>query len=257
MEAEPESEPRTEPGAIGRSIAKRWCLAGGEQFGPPGGDPDVYPPPLESCKEISVDLWEPRVLGVVSATILEVDAYYETREVLLVQDDAGDHTHELAHHYADESGEAGVYTRIYESVELRDVYGGPSPEWIATTLTTGGDSFEADRCYAHESTSRELVICTVASSELRCAQVTISAHERIEPRAPDQLYDCEDHPPADDASHRGYALNARVERGAVVFSPADTPVLDGLREGPFRQEPPYEGRVSMDTLFEEQEAEAD
>ncbi len=237
---------RRDPKAVADSIGRRWCEKGGEQFAPPGGDPDDYPPPLSSCADVTTDVSEIRQLGETAAAILEVDAIFESRELLLVQDGGGEHTIELAHDFEDESGEAGEYTRTYDTVELRDVYGDASPEWIATTTTTGGDSFEADRCYAHDSTVTTLIVCSVDGGALKCMAVNTVSHDFSRPRAADQLYDCEDRPPKDDTTRSGYALQARVEPGAVVFSPLSKPAMTEP------EAPPYNGRVSLDTLFDEQ-----
>jgi hypothetical protein len=252
-EAKPtHGSPPKAPIEVALELARSWCEAGGEQFAAPGNDPDDYPPPLASCDDVESSITNQDTAGSVSTSILVIDAFgYETREVLLYQTDSGDHRVELNHDYEDESGEGGVYYRSYQTIELRDVYGDPTPEWIATVTITGGDSFEADRCYSHHVTDTALILCTVAASRLRCLAVGVENYEQIAPRDADELYDCEDPVTGEPTTLSGYVTEARVERGAVVFTRQSDPTMDDP------EDPPYEGRVSLDTLLDEHEINAE
>lgn len=234
------------PERVAHRLADQWCARGGTQFASPGGDPDAHPPSLESCADIATEVVHRRAEGSVSTAILELDAIYEEQEFLLYQTGATSHLMQLGHDYEDMSGEAGIFREDYASVRLLDVYGDAAPEWIAVITRSGGDSFEADRCYSHDEEQTTLMICTNTSDRLRCLSVDTILYSVTAPRPEDDLYDCEDAPaPTEEAHRSGYVSDAVVERGAVVFTRLHEPTMDEP------EPPPYEGRVALDTLFDE------
>ncbi len=234
-----------DPSSIARTMADRWCEAGGRQFAPPGpGSEDDYPPRLESCADIEVEVADTATLGDTVTSVLVLDAFFETRELLLYQSGGVDLLASLSHEYEDESGEAGVYYRSYESIELRDVYGDEAPEWIATVVTTGGDSFEADRCYAHDERIETLILCTPAQSKLRCFAYDVVSVDTASPRTPDELYDCEEPPSQDEPPTQfGHASTVTIERDVLILAPAGG---EGA-VGPI--DPPRTGRVELSEMF--------
>lgn len=233
------------PADAARALADRWCEHGGEQFAPPGSDPDGYPYPLPSCDQITTRVEHRRRVDQTDAALLSIDADgHERRELLYYRGAHGPRVFALHHELEDESGEGGSRTRTVAGVDLRDVMGDGAPEWLGTFTTVAGDSFEADRCFSHTTTQTELVICEDRPDGLRCLAVTTVLLARTEPRAAEELYDCDALPKTAAAHLTGYRTVGKVEHGAVVFSRSRGPTVD-------EPEPaPVEGRIALDDLFE-------
>lgn len=145
----------------------------------------------------------------------------------------------------DQSGEAGSYDRDYRGSELRDVGGGPELEWVAVVVEEEGDSFEADRCYAHTAVTSSLLICGLRSDRFACAQAQFSTRGESRPRAKEDLYDCDDDPDSlEPARTTGFANRYAFEAGGVVFTPDPDAAID------VAEEPPYTGAATLETLFD-------
>jgi hypothetical protein len=238
------------PELVGADLAAHWCERGGASFRPPAKSDaekdDEYPWRLEDCAEIEVELREAKQAEGVRATILSIDAGgLELRELLLLQ--TKDHSAwvSLRHVLHDESGEGGTHVTTYADVELRDVTGTPTPEWIGAIQSQGGDSFEADRCYSHDDDTRDLIICSERTEGFACASVRVRALSVIAPRSKDMLDDC-DTPGSelDPAQTEGYALEATLRRDELVLTPSKQKIHEP-------SEPPYAGKVPLATLFDE------
>jgi hypothetical protein len=235
------------PEEVGQRLADEWCASGGAEFRGPGpasnGDDRIA---LESCGDILVTIVDRQVSGATDAIVIEIDAVFETRDLLFVRHEDGTTVTELDHTLADQSGEIDEPTRSYATTELRDVVGDDAPEWIATVHEAGGDNYEADRCYAHEIDIRTLLVCRAAGPG-GCFALPFRALEIDTPRPRQSLDECDERPEDLTPKHvSGYDQRLEVRRGEVELSRQSATAIDE------REEPRRAGVVSMDVLFREE-----
>lgn len=209
-----------EPSSITATLAQRWCELGDEHFRPPGPPDEEFPPRLEGCTSIAVEVHDQREREGVRATLFTLDAPLESREFVLLQ--AAEHAGLLAlHHQLDDTtGEGSELRRSHHEFELRDLTGSPVPEWIVQIHSSGGDSYEADRCYAHDEDVRELFVCSEAATGFVCGSLLIRQTLTLTPR-PEDLDECG--VPAkelDKRSVEGFAQEFELGRDKLVLRTA-------------------------------------
>ncbi len=259
IEPEPSVEPTLfagidltrDPTRVGEDLAKHWCERGGEAFRPPAkpgeaADED-YPFRLANCGEVTVKRQHHHQDSGLTATLFTLDAVYESRELVLLQTETHAALVELDHDLDDTSGMAGTVWRELLSVELRDLTGSSTPEWIAEVRESGGDNYEADRCYATEADARDLIVCSETTEGFACFDTVYHSTRESEPRPASELGECDmARKDLEPRSMSGYAMTVALRRDTVVFSRSKTKIHEP-------GDPPYVGEVAMPTLFAEAE----
>lgn len=250
--AEPDATPSTAPAEaldvfaapseVFEQVSRRWCESGSESFRPPGPPDEEWPPRLEGCADIEVEIHSQLDEKGLRAWFVTLSAPLESRELVLLQ--SADHALLLETYQAfeDTSGEAGTVLRKRESIELRDLTGTPTPEWIAKVGVHGGDSFEADRCYSNVEEHRSLIVCSEAAGGFACAELSYWEIHTRTPR-PEDLDECGiAAADLDEKSVSGFAQDVELARDRIV-----------LKRGKLRidepGEPSYEGEVSLASLL--------
>jgi hypothetical protein len=234
-----------DPQRVAAELAQQWCRRGGEAFRPPAGagqaTDDDYPPRLSACTDVAVRERRRDGAGDLSATSFVLEAGGETRELLLLQTRKGAAVFELDHQLPDTSGDGATWYWEYLDVELRDVTGTSTPEWIARIGVTGGDSYEADRCFATADDQRRLVLCGETATGIACFDAPYHATTQLQPR--ENLSECE--LPRDElqTTTSGYETTVEIRRDAIVFTP--TPAQPDEPTPP-----PHVAEVPIATLFE-------
>ena len=258
---EPEPEPQAlfaavdlsqAPEVVAAALAEDWCRHGGESFRPPpapGAAPDDdYPPQVECCEDFEIEIRDRQQAGGLNATLFNIDAaYYEARDLLLLQTESDAALVQLHHEVEDESGEGAVWRQRFADIELRDVTGTSTPEWIATSSYTGGDNFEADRCYRTNDDALYLIVCSAGEQGFACFETRVRSMQVVEPRSKDQLYDCTDNPgDLDPRSVSGYDQRFELRRDTLVLRRNKNTKVDEP------DEPPHTGSVPLTSLFEDE-----
>jgi hypothetical protein len=244
-DATPSEHVAADPQRLAAELAQQWCRRGGEAFRPPAragqSADDDYPPRLSSCTDIVARERRRDGAGDLMATAFVLDAAGETRELLLLQTKKGAAVFELDHQLPDTSGDGATWHWEYLEVEVRDVTGTSTPEWIARIGVTGGDSYEADRCIATEDDQRSLVLCSETATGIACFDASYHATKQLQPR--EDLTEC-DVPRAElQATTSGYETTVEIRRDTIVFTP--TPAQPDEPTPP-----PYAAEVPIQTLFQ-------
>ncbi|MCA9652140.1 MAG: hypothetical protein KC501_19655 [Myxococcales bacterium] len=235
-----------EPHEVSEGLAELWCRRGGSTFRPPSREPDdQWPPRLDSCDDAVGRVSLRREGGGIVATTLELDSgsyAIEEQVLLLLQSPAHAGLFTLEHSYEMEEVDPMRFEIV--AMELRDVMGTAEPELIVDMQWTGGDSFEADHCYAHEHDTGTLVVCTEAADGFRCLAVAYRDLVRNAPRT-GALDDCGmSEEELGDGGLEGHSQQVELRDGAMVLGPSDEPIDEP-------RGPRYSGEVSLEMLLDE------
>lgn len=225
-------------------VRNHWCASGGETFRPPGSPDEEWPPRLAACTDIDIKVHSQLERDGLRAELVTLSASFDSRELLLLQSAEHAALLELYQDVEDTSGEGGTYLRKRERIELRDLTGTPTPEWIAEFTVSGGDSFEADRCFANHEDHRSLIVCSESASGLACSELEYWATRTSTPR-PEDLDECGT--PVKElgpATISGFAQKLELARDRIVLAPAKLAIDEP-------EEPPYAGEVSLATFLAE------
>lgn len=233
-------------------VGRRWCESGGENFRPPGTPDEEFPPRLESCDVVEITLHSRLEAEGLHVEFVTIDFPMESRELLLLQSATHAALLETDHEVGDTSGEAGTYYRTRESIELRDLTGTPLPEWTVRLAVSGGDSYEADRCYATDEERRSILVCSELASGFACGELEYWNTHTLTRR--DNLDECSI--PRKELEQKlvtGFARELEIARDRIVLTPAklkiDEPEDTDLDEEP--EEPHLVGEVSLAELLAE------
>jgi hypothetical protein len=240
-----------DPALVAAALAKRWCEHGDDSFRPPASGPvapgDDYPARLGSCADVKITQHRRHESEGLTATLFSLSAVLENRELLLLQTAKNAALFELDRRREDESGEAGAVWREHLSIELRDVTGTATPEWIATTRERGGDSYEADHCYANTYEFRTLIVCSESEPGFRCFLAPYRKTYESAPR-PEPGEDCGPAAKLEPPSTTGWALTVEVRRELAVFEVDGSVKLKGKgleANNPFART----GEIPLASLF--------
>lgn len=237
---------------VGATLAAQWCERGSETFRPPPKEPalrdDEWPIQLESCDDVEVDVLHRHQHGDVVASVLAIDAgAWDRHELLLLQSPRHVAVFGLRQEADHGFDEGPVYVHEYTEVGLHGLEGGRGPVWIARTQTTGGDNFEADRCYSFDEDVRELTACTERDDGFACGSTVFHRVGVSAPRPEEELYDCGDSPEdLDPASVSGFELEVELDPAAGALRFAAAPAAIDEPEAP-----PHLGVVPLSTLLED------